>query len=92
MISFYAKDGDFKYRVKKLSGILQYPEVSFGDMKALVGEEIFGELYKMLESYEEKKLLVLGRESFNYTIAGVFWGNSIVAALVEKAIRMNNNK
>lgn len=86
MITFYAEDSDFKYRVKKLSGLLQYREVKFEDIKALTGEKIYPEILALLKTFEEEKLVEFSENSFKYTIDGIFWGNSITATLVEKMI------
>ena len=92
IITFYAKDYDFKYRVKKLSGLLQYPIVYFDDIKNLVGEEYFKAIFDLLVEFEKKGYVKLENNLFNYTIDGVFWGNSIVAAIVTKVIELEDKK
>lgn len=88
LISFYAQDSDLKYRVKKLSGILQYKEIALEEIKSFAGE-CYEEIFKLLKEYEEKKLLTLTEEKMTYTLDGVFWGNSITASIVEKMINMS---
>lgn len=91
-ITFYAKDSDLKLRVKKLSGILQYPKVELEDIKNLMDEETYSEIYRLLEKYEKEGLIELGQNSFEYTVAGVFWGNSIDAEVVKKMIEIAGGK
>lgn len=87
-ITFYAKDSDFKYRVKKLSGILQYPEVKLSDIRELTGDKIYPEILKILQEFQKNKYIEFFEDSFKYTLDGIFWGNSIVAILVEKMIEL----
>ncbi|WP_294705781.1 coproporphyrinogen-III oxidase family protein [uncultured Fusobacterium sp.] len=88
LITFYAKDSDFKYRVKKLSGILQYPEVSLSEIRNLTGDNIYPEILKLLQEFKKSKYIEFFEDSFKYTIDGIFWGNSIVASLVRKMIEL----
>lgn len=87
-ITFYAKDSDFKYRVKKLSGILQYPEVKLSDIRELTGDKIYPEILRILQEFQKNKYIEFFEDSFKYTLDGIFWGNSIVAVLVEKMIEL----
>lgn len=91
LISFYAQDSDFKFRVKKLSGILQYKEIELKEIKTFAGES-YDEIFALLKDYEQKKLVTLTPEKMSYTLDGVFWGNSITASIVEKMINMNKEK
>lgn len=88
LISFYAQDDDLKLRVKKLSGILQYKEVSLSEIQNLAGE-YYREIHALLKDYENKKLITLTNETMTYTLDGVFWGNSITAAIVKKLINLS---
>lgn len=87
-ITFYAKDSDFKYRVKKLSGILQYPEVKLSNIRELTGDKIYPEILRILQESQKNKYIEFFEDSFKYTLDGIFWGNSIVAVLVEKMIEL----
>lgn len=89
LISFYAEDTPFKYRVKKLSGLLQYDTVSLNDVKNLTGEDIYPQVLNLLEDFEKKGYLKINKDKFTYTIDGVFWGNSIVAKIIVKIIKIN---
>lgn len=85
-VTFYAKDDEFKYRVKKLSGILQFSKVSLVEIKNIVGDRIYPDIMKLLKTYSENKLITFEDDYFVYTYDGVFWGNSITASLVEKML------
>lgn len=87
-ITFYAKDSNFKYKVKKLSGILQYPEVKLSNIRELTGDKIYPEILRILQEFQKNKYIEFFEDSFKYTLDGIFWGNSIVAVLVEKMIEL----
>ena len=89
LISFYAYDNELKFRIKKLSGILQYKKIELDEIKELT-KESYDKVYKLLEDFEKKGLLILTKETMEYTLDGVFWGNSITTALVE--LMIENNK
>ena len=88
LIIFYAFDNDIKMRVKKLSGILQYKKVEIEKIKELSGKS-YEKIYSLLENYQEKGLLEIKNNIMEYTIDGVFWGNSITASIVEEMIKDN---
>lgn len=87
LISFYAHDNDFKYRVKKLSGLLQFPEIKLTDIRKLTGDTIYPEILNLLQEYEKARLIEFFVDSFRYTADGIFWGNSIAADIVTKMIQ-----
>ena len=87
-ITFYAKDSNFKYKVKKLSGILQYPEVKLSNIRELTGDKIYPEILSLLQEFQKSKYIEFFEDSFKYTLDGIFWGNSIVAVLIEKMIEL----
>ena len=87
-ITFYAKDSNFKYKVKKLSGILQYPEVKLSNIRELTGDKIYPEISRLLQEFQKSKYIEFFEDSFKYTLDGIFWGNSIVAVLIEKMIEL----
>lgn len=88
LITFYAFDNDIKMRIKKLSGILQYKKVKIEKIKELSGKS-YEKIYSLLENYQEKGLIEIKNNIMEYTIDGVFWGNSITASIVEEMIKDN---
>ena len=88
LITFYAFDNVIKMRVKKLSGILQYKKVEIKKIKELSGKS-YEKIYSLLENYQEKGLIEIKNNIMEYTIDGVFWGNSITASIVEEMIKDN---
>ena len=89
LISFYAFDNKLKMNVKKLSGILQYKKVKLDKIKEFSGNS-YENIYKLIKKYEEEGLVILSENTMEYTIDGIFWGNSITASLVMQII--NDNK
>lgn len=91
MVTFYSRDSEFKYNMKKLSGIMQFKTVNLSEMQELSGR-YYGEVYKLLEEYEIKGLIKLEKETYTYTKDGVFWGNSITAEVVKMIINLEKGK
>lgn len=91
-ITFYARDSKLKYEVKKLSGILQYPKVQLNKILEFVGNNAYKEVEKLLKEYEKLGYIKLYNDHFEYTLTGVFWGNSIDAQIVEKVIEIRLEK
>lgn len=85
LITFYAYDNELKFRVKKLSGILQYKKINLSEIKELA-KEYYDKIYHILKDFEKKGLIILTDDTMEYTLDGVFWGNSITATLVESMI------
>lgn len=91
-VTFYVKDSELKLRAKKLSGILQYPEVNCKDIRSLTSEKSYEEICKLLKDYESKGLIEIENERFEYTVSGIFWGNSIDAEIITKMIETEKNE
>ncbi len=89
IISFYAYDNELKMRVKKLSGILQYKIVKLDEIKELSGNS-YENILNLLKRFEKEGLIKLNDKMMEYTLDGVFWGNSITACITEQMI--NDNK
>ena len=89
IISFYAYDNELKMRVKKLSGILQYKTVKLDEIKELSGNS-YENILNLLKRFEKEGLIKLNDKVMEYTLDGVFWGNSITACITEQMI--NDNK
>ncbi|MDP0506620.1 MAG: coproporphyrinogen-III oxidase family protein [Fusobacterium sp. JB019] len=91
MVTFYSRDSEFKYNLKKLSGIMQFKSVNLSEIQELSGR-YYGEVYELLKEYEIKGLIKLEKETYTYTKAGVFWGNSITAEVVKMIINLEKGK
>lgn len=91
IISFYSKDSEFKYNLKKLSGIMQFKSVNFEQIKELSGE-YYDKVIQLLKEYEKKKLIEMTENSYTYTIDGVFWGNSMTAEVILLLINLKKEK
>lgn len=89
IISFYAYDNELKMRVKKLSGILQYKTVKLDEIKEL-SVNSYENILNLLKKFEKEGLIKLNDKVMEYTLDGIFWGNSITAYITEQMI--NDNK
>lgn len=87
IMSFYAQDTDIKYRANRLAGLLQYPEVKLTDIRELTGDSKYPQILGLLQEYEEAKYIEFFTDSFRYTADGIFWGNSIAAAIITEMLK-----
>ena len=56
--AFYAISSDEnEMKMKRISGLLQYPKIYFDKLKEYVSDEMFNEIYKILENFEKKRIL-----------------------------------
>ena len=83
---FYSQDSDFSYKAKKLSGLLQYPKVNLTEIRELTGDDIYPSILGILQECEREDFLEFFENSFKYTVDGIFWGNTIAAAIITKMI------
>ena len=86
LISFYSQDSDFSYKAKKLSGLLQYPKVNLTEIRELTGDDIYPSILGIIQECEREDFLEFFENSFKYTVDGIFWGNTIAAAIITKMI------
>lgn len=86
LITFYGKDDKFKYSLKKIAGIMQYPKVNLKEIREYC-EDKFDIVFEKLKEFQNKNLIVLQDEYFIYTLEGIFWGNSITADIINTLIK-----
>ena len=74
---FFSYRSDEEQRIKNLSGLFQYPEVYFEDIKKFVPDNTFNKIYKLLEGMKEKELMDINKDHIELKGDGLFWGNTI---------------
>ena len=79
-------------RFKRISGLFQYPEVCFTDLKKYVSEEVFVELYKLFKNFEAKGYMKVYDTHTELTTEGIFWGNNISGVVLKKCLGGNRNE
>ena len=79
-------------RFKRISGLFQYPEVYFTDLKKYVSEEMFEELYKLFKNFESKGYMKVHETHTELTTEGIFWGNNISSVVLKKCLGGNRNE
>ena len=86
--AFYmmSKNTKEENRFKRISGLFQYPEVYFSDLKKYVSEEVFEELYKLFKNFEKKGYMKVHETHTELTTEGIFWGNNISATILKKCL------
>jgi len=89
MMSENAKEEN---RFKRISGLFQYPEVYFSELKKYVSEEVFEELYKLFKNFEAKGYMKVHETHTELTTEGIFWGNNISSVVLKKCLGGNRNE
>ena len=79
-------------RFKRISGLFQYPEVYFSELKKYVSEEVFEELYKLFKNFESKGYMKVHETHTELTTEGIFWGNNISSVVLKKCLGGNRNE
>jgi len=79
-------------RFKRISGLFQYPEVYFSELKKYVSEEVFEELYKLFKNFEAKGYMKIYDTHTELTTEGIFWGNNISSVILKKCLGGNRNE
>lgn len=79
-------------RFKRISGLFQYPEVYFTDLKKYVSEEVFEGLYKLFKNFEAKGYMKVYDTHTELTTEGIFWGNNISSVILKKCLGGNRNE
>ena len=91
--AFYAISSDEnEKRLKRISGIFQYPKVYFNELKKYVSTELFDELYLILKNFEKKGYMKIYDTHTELTPRGIFWGNNISAVILKKCLGGTNVK
>lgn len=79
-------------RFKRISGLFQYPEVYFSELKKYVSEEVFEGLYKLFKNFEAKGYMKVYDTHTELTTEGIFWGNNISSVVLKKCLGGNRNE
>ena len=79
-------------RFKRISGLFQYPEIYFTDLKKYVSEEVFEGLYKLFKNFEAKGYMKVYDTHTELTTEGIFWGNNISSVILKKCLGGNRNE
>ena len=72
-----SKSDDKQRAQGRFKSLFQYDKIDLARVKSFIGDESFGELMEFFKKCEEAGYLKIENGFLNYTIDGVFWGNSI---------------
>lgn len=86
MMSFYSKTMEFSKRLSIISGMMQFDKIKIKDLEKYAGE-YFGTFMKNLKKYEKENYIKINNEYIEYETKGIFWGNSMVASLIEETFK-----
>lgn len=74
-------------KLKLLSSLFQYPNIKLKNVKKLLSEEKFQEVYKFLEKTQKHGYLNLSDEEIIFESKGIFWGNTIASEILDIATK-----
>lgn len=74
-------------KLKLLSSLFQYPKIKYENIKKLVNEDTYKQIYAFLEKVQKEKYIKLGDEEIIFSIDGIFWGNTIASNILDIAVK-----
>ena len=80
---FFSLTTEEEEKIKKLSGLFQYPNVSFLKMKDYMPENTFDKIHSFFIDLQEKDLMNVYEDHIELKGDGIFWGNNIGRKVIE---------
>ena len=80
---FFSLTTEEEEKIKKLSGLFQYPNVSFLKMKDYMPENTFDKIHSHFINLQEKDLMNVYEDRIELKGDGIFWGNNIGRKVIE---------
>ena len=74
---FFSFTGEEEQKIKKLSGLFQYPNVSFVKIKDYISEKAFDKLHNLFIQLQKEGFMDVYEDHIELKGDGVFWGNNI---------------
>ena len=83
---FFSPVSEEEEKIKKLSGLFQYPKVYFEDIKKYVSQNKYRRILKYIEELGKENLLSMCSTHLELKGDGLFWGNSIGREIINISI------
>ena len=80
---FFSLISEEEEKIKKLSGLFQYPNVSFVKIKDYVQGNTFDKIHSLFVELQKKDLMNVYEDHIELKGDGVFWGNNIGRKVIE---------
>lgn len=83
-MSFYSKTSEINHNLSMISGLMQFDKFDLDEIKKYCNEEIYKIVYKKLKEFEKEGYIKIEDNFAIYQLKGIFWGNSLVADIIEE--------
>jgi len=83
-MSFYSKTSEINYNLSMISGLMQFDEFDLNEIKKYCSEESYKIFYEKLKEFEKEGYIKIEDNFAFYELKGIFWGNSLVANIIEE--------
>ena len=82
-VSFYSRTSELNYKLSMISGLMQFEKFNLLEIQKYCDEKIYKEIFKRLKEFENKGYIKIENNFAIYQLKGIFWGNSLVADIIE---------
>ncbi|WP_339061723.1 coproporphyrinogen III oxidase family protein [Fusobacterium animalis] len=83
-MSFYSKTTETNYNLSMIAGLMQFDKFDLDEIKKYCNEESYKIVYRKLKEFEKEGYIKIENNFAIYQLKGIFWGNSLVADIIEK--------
>ena len=83
-MSFYSKTTEISHNLSMISGLMQFDKFDLEVIKKYCNEESYKIIYKKLKEFEKEGYIKIENNFAIYQLKGIFWGNSLVADIIEE--------
>ena len=83
-MSFYSKTSEINYNLSMISGLMQFDKFDLNEIKKYCSEESYKIFYEKLKEFEKEGYIKIEDNFAFYELKGIFWGNSLVANIIEE--------
>ena len=83
-MSFYSKTTKTGYNLSMISGLMQFDKFDLNEIKKYCNEESYKIIYNRLKEFVKEGYIKIENNFAIYQLKGIFWGNSLVADIIEE--------
>ena len=83
-MSLYSKTSEVNYNLSMISGLMQFDKFDLNEIKKYCSEESYKIVYEKLKEFEKEGYIKIEDNFAIYELKGIFWGNSLVANIIEE--------
>ena len=83
-MSFYSKTTEIGHNLSMISGLMQFDKFDLDEIKKYCKEKTYKIVYNKLKEFEKEGYIKIENNFAIYQLKGIFWGNSLVADIIEE--------